>query len=345
LPRLTKLIFLGFLIMLFNCDLTRHSDDVLKRKKIFIEAHRGVTEGQPNHNTKEAILNAIDDGIESFETDAWLTSDKKVVLFHDGHLSKYICRDINRIYINHVHNLKWSELQKCETKEGKYKIPLLEDIMNITKGKIFMNLEIKDTEDEIWEKIQELIEEYEYYDQISICSFNSKFYQKVEQYNNEYNRTIVFGFLDFHPFNINYGRRNHQISLNALTIINNQDIVKKAHDNGMTVGVWFFNEPQQYYNLFEIGIDVIISDYPKRVANQLNEYYLDKISLEGCKSIEKKINNISSCISCQNGYELVNIREQNRNLCKLKYEIDPDLFIKDANGIYQEKNIFAIKLD
>ena len=97
--------------------------------------------------------------------------------------------------------------------------------------------------DEICDKIKELIEKYEYFDQISICSFNSKFYENVEQYNKEFNRTIVFGFLSFHPFNINYERRNHQISLNALTIKINQDIVKKAHDNGMTVGVWFFNEP------------------------------------------------------------------------------------------------------
>ena len=43
-------------------------------------------------------------------------------------------------------------------REGKYKIPLLKDIMDITKDKIFMNLEIKDDNDEIWEKIKELIE-------------------------------------------------------------------------------------------------------------------------------------------------------------------------------------------
>jgi glycerophosphoryl diester phosphodiesterase len=183
------IIFLGFLLMSLNCDLTRHSGDVLKRNKIFIEAHRGVTEGQKNHNTKEAILNSINNGIESFETDAWLTYDKKVVLLHDGYLGKFSCKNLTRIKIHfgletcpeiHVNQLMWSELQDCETKEGQYKIPLLEDIMIITKGKIFMNLEIKDDNHEIWEKIKELIEKYEYFDPISICSFNSKFYEYVE---------------------------------------------------------------------------------------------------------------------------------------------------------------------
>ena len=76
-----SIFLLGFLIISFNCELTRHSDDVLKRERIFIEAHRGVSNGQKNHNTLEAILNAIEDGVESFETDAWLTKDKKLFFF------------------------------------------------------------------------------------------------------------------------------------------------------------------------------------------------------------------------------------------------------------------------
>ena len=71
--------------------------------------------------------------------------------------------------------------------------------MNITKGKIFMNLEIKDSWVEIWDKIKELIEQYNYYDQISISSFELKYYEKVEKYNNDYNRSIVFGFLYWNP--------------------------------------------------------------------------------------------------------------------------------------------------
>ena len=79
-------IFFGFLINLLKCDLTHHSNDVLKRSNIFIEAHRGVSNGQKNHNTKEAILNTISKGVESFETDCWLTKDKKVILSHDGYI-------------------------------------------------------------------------------------------------------------------------------------------------------------------------------------------------------------------------------------------------------------------
>jgi len=223
--------------------------------------------------------------------------------------------------------------------------------MEITKGKIFMNLEIKDSSSEIWEKIQELIEKYEYYDQISICKFdifetpkklfNNEFYEQVQKYNKEYNRKIVFGFLKWTPLKITY-QPNNQISLFSGVI--NRDVVNKIHDKGMTVGVWFLKEPEKYYDLFDIGVDVIITDYPLKVQNQLNEYYSDKAHLEGCKSIEKNDKNITSCVLCESGYELVRRREEERNLCKLKYEIDPDLFIRDDISVFREKNIFAIKM-
>ena len=178
------LIFLTYLIITFNCKLTRHSDDVLKREKIFIEAHRCLSHGQKNHNTKESIIDAINNGIEAIETDVWLTSDNHTVLFHDFDRKIYNCKNyfLNILHdgFNKICDLSLSKLQECETIEGKNKIPLLEDIMKTTKGKIFMNLEIKDTRIQIWEHIQELIEKYEYYDQISISSFNHDFFQKIQ---------------------------------------------------------------------------------------------------------------------------------------------------------------------
>ena len=93
-----------------------------------------------------------------------------------------------------------------------------------------------------------------------------------------------------------------------------------------------------------MGIDVIITDYPIKVSNQLKDYYSDKLTIEGCKSIEKNNKNIKSCKSCKNGYELVNIVEKNKNICKLKYELIPDLYKKNDFNIYYEKNIVSIKM-
>ena len=48
---------------------------------------------------------------------------------------------------------------------------------------------------------------------------------------------------------------------------NNQSIIEYAHNKGMTVAIWFFsdiplnNEPKNYYDIFDLGIDVIITDF------------------------------------------------------------------------------------
>ena len=335
-----RIIFLGFLIFIFHCELTRHSGDVLERKKIFIEGHRGVSNGQKNHNTKEAILNSIDKGIESIEIDAWLTKDKKVVIFHDLDKKIYSCK--NKDYEGYITfmsqdcYLTYSQLQECKTKEGNYTIPLLEDIIDITKGKIFMNLELKGSNLDLWAYVRELIEKYEYYDQISISSFNHDFYYMIEKYNNDYKRKIVFGFLYLYSLDINY-MENHQISLDADQI--KIETVTDAHNRGMTVGAYFLKEPKDldYYYLFEMGVDVIITDYPERVANQSNEFMSDKIFYEGCSTFSKTNFNITSCTSCIDGYKLVKVKEQGRNLCKLNYELV-------HFDLYKEKSIYAIKM-
>ena len=53
--------------------------------------------------------------------------------------------------------------------------------------------------------------------------------------------------------------------------------------------------------------------------------------------------NLSSCSSCNDSYELVNIFGEERELCKLKYEIDPDFYSKNFN-VYYEKIIYSIKM-
>ena len=242
------------------------------------------------------------------------------------------------------HEYNWSEIKDLKTMYG-YNIPLLEDIMSITKGKIFMNLELKDDNiEDMWEKVAELIEKYDYSNQISISSFKYKYYQKVQDYNEKNNKTIVFGFLKVTSANFDYKKPNHQISLNHGFITD--DVVKNAHDNGMTVAAWFFSEIliDNYYSLFEKGVDVIITDYPMKVAEQLELYENGEIYLEGCESVIDRDNKLPSCNKCKIGYQKVQIIEQDRNLCKLKYELDPDIYIKDIFGTYTEKNIIAIKM-
>lgn len=185
-------LILLILFISIQSKVTRHTYDVFSTHKTFIESHRGINR-EIFQNTIEAISRAIQYDIESFETDVWLTKDNVLVILHGGNEGSL------EGYYDHpgiVTNLTWDELSTYRTIEDNLTMPRLRDVMELTKNKIFMNLEIKDPRaDLVFPFIVKLIEEYNYFDQIAISSFYHEYYNKIEEYNNNNENKIVFGFL------------------------------------------------------------------------------------------------------------------------------------------------------
>ena len=261
----------------FKPSLKRKAFDEYKPHKVFIEAHRGVNR-EVFQNTKEAILLAIKYGLDSFETDAWLSSDNVLVLVHGGFLG-----DISHYYNAHykVIGTNWEKLSKVRTKRGNLTMPRLDEIMQLTKNKIFMNLEIKDFRaDLVFPQVVNLIEKYDYFDQISISSFHHRYYGKIVEYNNNntLGKKISFGFLygggsnpKAYPYHFKYN------SLNVLWTKVNKRVCEKAHENGMAVFAWFYMGVEEtdkiYKSLFDSGVDIICSNDPLRAKKFRHFYY------------------------------------------------------------------------
>ena len=259
----------------------RRAFDEYKPHKVFIEAHRGVNKIK-FQNTKESIELAIKYGLDSFETDLWLSKDNVGVLVHggrEGDLTHYYKKTRNKvIYTN------WKKLSKLRTKKNKLKMPKLEDIMKLAKNKIFMNLEIKDPRvNLVFPYVIKLIEKYDYFNQISLSSFNHNYYKKIIEYNknNKFGKKLSFGFLyggrsnqTMYPFNL------PKTSLNLYWRKVTKEICDKAHANGMAVFAWFYmreNENEKIWQrLFDYGIDIICTNYPLRAIKFRKYYYKRK---------------------------------------------------------------------
>ena len=56
-------------------------------KKILVEGHRGYAAKYPE-NTLISFKAALELGVDAFEFDVWLTSDKIPVLMHDGNAKR-----------------------------------------------------------------------------------------------------------------------------------------------------------------------------------------------------------------------------------------------------------------
>ena len=259
----------------------RRAFDEYKPHKVFIEAHRGVNKIK-FQNTKESIELAIKYGLDSFETDFLLSKDNVGVLVHggrEGDLTHYYKKTRNKvIYTN------WKKLSKLRTKKNKLKMPKLEDIMKLAKNKIFMNLEIKDPRvDLVFPYVIKLIEKYDYFNQISLSSFNHNYYKKIVEYNqnNTFKKKLYFGFL-YHGFDIikEYPFNLTKNTLNLYWRNITKDVCDKAHENGMAVFAWFsFREKENeedWQRLFDSGIDIICTNYPLKATKFRNKYYIKK---------------------------------------------------------------------
>lgn len=100
-------------------------------KDTLLIGHRGATK-EFRENTIKSFSKAIDCNIDMIETDLRRTADKVMLLFHDSR--------INGKYINRI---SYKEVLEESAKKG-YVVPTLEELLELCKGNIKLNLELKE---------------------------------------------------------------------------------------------------------------------------------------------------------------------------------------------------------
>ena len=108
-------------------------------EKVLVVAHRGDWRGAPE-NSLQAFANCIDMGVDMIEIDLKKTKDNQLILMHDntidrttngkGKASGYTLEEIRKFY-----------LKDAEGAVTTHRIPTLEEVLNLTKGKILINVD------------------------------------------------------------------------------------------------------------------------------------------------------------------------------------------------------------
>jgi glycerophosphoryl diester phosphodiesterase len=261
---LIRILFIFiFISSIKNSRVVRHPQDVFSLHETFVESHRGVNR-EIFQNTLPAIERAIQYGVESFETDVWLTKDNVLVVLHGGskgNLEGYYDHS------GYVTELTWEELSTFRTIEDNLPMPRLIDVMELTKDKIFMNLEIKDDRvDLVFPEVVKLIENFDFFDQMAISSFHHAYYEKIVNYNKEKGKELIFGFLYNKNKQSSFDYTKKGNTLNIYWTDATKEVCDKAHENGMAIQSWFSMGEEEntkiYKQLIENGVDVICTNVP-----------------------------------------------------------------------------------
>ncbi len=223
-----------------------------------VTAHRGSSKTAPE-NTLEALEAAVEELADRVEIDVQETADGLVVLSHDTTLKR--TAGVNR----KISDFTYEELLELdvgswfsEEYEGT-RIPTLEAVMDYAKGKIDLNIEIKNLGNQsgLPEKVLELVNAHEMQEQCVITSTNLNYLQRIKQLQPE----IKTGYI----LSAAYGDYYSNESVDFISIRSSfvtENMMEKCHEAGKTVHAWTVNSKNEIERMRVLGVDNVITDYP-----------------------------------------------------------------------------------
>lgn len=232
------------------------SDEILTETQI--TAHRGSSRTAPE-NTAAAMEQAIAELADYAELDVQLTSDGVVVLGHDATLKRVA--GVNRA----ISSFTWEELQKLDV--GSWfsedyageRIPALESVMELCKGTLGLNIEIKNVgkDSVLPEKVVELILDHGMEEQCVVTSTSLNYLKKVK----ELAPQLRTGYI----ISAAYGNFYSSEAVDFISIRSsfvNETLVENVHAQGKAVHAWTVNTKSEMERLRLLGVDNLITDDP-----------------------------------------------------------------------------------
>ena len=238
-----------------------------------ILAHRGASAIQPE-NSRSAIEKALNFNADGIEVDLQLTSDGKIVVFHDWTLNR-TSTGTGRLQDKTLKELK--ELDTGSWFKGEAtseKILTLDELLNIVPEDKILNLELKvfqeNTKNLEVKVLKALNNSSRNNENIVISSFNHELIKNVNEIspNTKVGLLITSGMLNI----TNYLESNN---LNLFSIHSSDEFITPSfiddiHSLGIKSYVWTVNDMEAAKNLEAIGVDGIITDSPEKFITSFN---------------------------------------------------------------------------
>ena len=223
-----------------------------------ITAHRGSSSGAPE-NTMAALEKAVEEMADRAEIDVQETADGVIVLCHDTSLKRVagINKKVSDLTLEQIKKLDVGSWFSSEY-QGE-QIPTLEEVMEYAKGKIDLNIEIKNLGNSsgLPEKVIELVEKHEMQEQCVITSTNRFYLKRVKAVNPE----IRTGYI----ISAAYGNFYSDEFIDLISIRSSfvtERMIESAHEAGKAVHAWTVNGKVEMERLKQLGVDDMITDRP-----------------------------------------------------------------------------------
>ncbi len=251
--------------------------------KITITSHRGYSAVAPE-NTLPSFEAAIDAGADCAELDVQLTKDGVVMLTHDTNLKRTTGKDAN------IYDLTYDEVRALDAgsffgeKFAGTKVPTLQEVMDLCKGKIRLNIEIKPSDEspDLEEKVAHLIVDNDWVEDCTVTSLSYESLGKVK----EVDSRIQCGYILAVGVGNYYGLENADFFSVEATFVS-QNMVTALHALGKKVSVWTIDRESDAQEMRDYGVDDIITGDVEMVQTVLDEKSdFEQVLLDGVDQVK-----------------------------------------------------------
>ena len=233
-------------------------------------AHRGLSWAMPE-NTMVSFAAAVALGADEIEFDLWATKDDELVVCHDSTV------DRTSNGSGRIESLLWHEMEKLDAGAWKAEIwtnihfSTFEDMLKQFGQKVIFNIHIKGASDDTentsgnphsfqkrhMEKVVELIKKYHCEDWCYIAG-DSDILQLAIEVDESIERCSLCGCFDYTIVDaaIRYGCKKLQF----LKPYYNAEMIKKAHEHGITCNMFWSDDPEEAKKFLSEGIDSILTN-------------------------------------------------------------------------------------
>ncbi len=227
--------------------------------QVEITAHRGDS-SKALENTLPAFEKAIESGFGWIELDVNETKDNVPVVFHDCNLKRIMGKDAR------MRDLTLEELKALHPAGSMgpafkdIKIPTLEEVLNTCKGKIHINIEVKEDagqSSDFTDRVIQLIRDKGMVDQCMVTSFDYNVLVKTKAAE----LSLKTGYI----ISENIGDPGQYAAADQFMIsieLVKKELVDQIHGLGKKAVAWNVNDFYSLKQCEKAGIDNMITDKP-----------------------------------------------------------------------------------
>jgi len=240
---------------------------------IAIIAHRGNKKSYPE-NTLLAFQKAIDAKADYIELDVHKTADNIVVVTHDYTSGRVANQDLV------IRDTNLATLKELDFGQGE-KIPTLQEVFELCKGKIGVNVEIK--QEGLAKPVNDLIVANQVEDEVIISSFIHDEIATIKSLNKKLlcatlepsgGNMLSFFLVTFMKGKfIENAQKVNADAINPIHFHTTRKFCNKAHQLHLLVNPWTADTPKRWEKLIKAGADSIITNDPEGLYRFLTTYY------------------------------------------------------------------------